>query len=636
MKYVIKNGAVSINGETILESINLEINEKSHIGVVGKNGAGKTTLLQCIVDNSLLEEGTDDTSFQVIKQGNPSIGYLRQIELNDNNTMLEEVRKPFRDIIKIEDRLEELVREMNTKDDIKLVEEYTSLEEKFQNMGGYTYRKEYEILIKKFGFKDSDKFKYLKEFSGGEKTKIAFIKMLLNKPDILLLDEPTNHLDIDTVEWLEEYLKSYKKAIVVVSHDRMFINNIVDTIYDISYGALTKYSGNYDYYEKQKQLNYEKALKDYEFQRREIERLTRIYERFRSKPSKAKMAMSRLHQLEKMDILERPNKIEAITFKTNMDNIVMPSRDIFILDNLGVGYDRVLYKLDLYIRRGDKLGIIGPNGLGKSTILKTLVGLIPSLGGSFTVGHNVSIGYFDQNLAMLDEKHTVLEEFMAKFPKVSEYEARCSLGSFLFKGDDVLKKIEVLSGGERVRLQLCKILYTKPNVLILDEPTNHLDIVGREYLESILNEYQGTVLFVSHDRYFISKVATSLLVLSKDNYHLFKGNYKEYLESLKGQNIDNNTSKNIDDYSKNKSDVLNESKKKLNTYNLGKEINKLEREIKKLEERIKSLEESLYLEEVYSDYDKLNQVNNEIKEDKERLEELNTKWLELMETSERQ
>lgn len=634
MKYVIKNGAVSINGETILESINLEINEKSHIGVVGKNGAGKTTLLQCVVDNSLLEEGTDDTSFQVIKQGNPSIGYLRQIELNDNNTMLEEVRKPFRDIIKIENRLEELVREMDTKDDIKLVEEYTSLEEKFQNMGGYTYRKEYEILIKKFGFKDSDKFKYLKEFSGGEKTKIAFIKMLLNKPDILLLDEPTNHLDIDTVEWLEEYLKSYKKAIVVVSHDRMFINNIVDTIYDISYGALTKYSGNYDYYEKQKQLNYEKALKDYEFQRKEIERLTKIYERFRSKPSKAKMAMSRLHQLEKMDILERPNKIEAITFKTNMDNIVMPSRDIFILDNLGVGYDRVLYKLNLYIRRGDKLGIIGPNGLGKSTILKTLVGLIPSLGGSFTVGHNVSIGYFDQNLAMLDEKHTVLEEFMAKFPKVSEYEARCSLGSFLFKGDDVLKKIEVLSGGERVRLQLCKILYTKPNVLILDEPTNHLDIVGREYLESILNEYQGTVLFVSHDRYFISKVATSLLVLSKDNYHLFKGNYKEYLESLKGQNIDNNTSKNIDDYSKNKSDVLNESKKKLNTYNLGKEINKLEREIKKLEERIKSLEESLYLEEVYSDYDKLNQVNNAIKEDKERLEELNTKWLELMEVSE--
>ena len=634
MKYVIKNGAVSINGKTILESINLEINEKSHIGVVGKNGAGKTTLLQGIIDNSLLEEGTDDTSFQVIKQGNPSIGYLRQIELNDNNTMLEEVRKPFKDIIKIEDRLEELVREMNTRDDIKLVEEYTSLEEKFQDIGGYTYRKEYEILVKKFGFKEEDKNKYLKEFSGGEKTKIAFIKMLLNKPDILLLDEPTNHLDIDTVEWLEEYLKSYKKAIVVVSHDRMFINNIVDTIYDISYGALTKYSGNYDYYEKQKQLNYEKALKDYAFQQKEIARLTRIYERFRSKPSKAKMAMSRLHQLEKMDILERPNKIEAITFKTNMDNIVIPSRDVFIIDNLAVGYDKIFYRLNLYVRYGDKLGIIGPNGLGKSTILKTLVGLIPSLGGSFTVGHNVKIGYFDQNLAMLNEKYTVLEEFMAKFSKVSEYEARCSLGSFLFKGDDVLKKIEVLSGGERVRLQLCKILYTKPNVLILDEPTNHLDIVGREYLESILSDYQGTVLFVSHDRYFISKVATSLLVLSKDGYHLYKGNYKEYLESLKGQNIDNNTSKNIDDYSKNTSDVSAEPKKKVNTYNLGKEINKLEREIKKLEERIKSLEESLYLEEVYSDYDKLNQVNNEIKEDKERLEELNTKWLELMEVSE--
>ena len=635
MKYVIKNGAVSINGETILESINLEINEKSHIGIVGKNGAGKTTLLRSIIDNSLLEEGTDDTSFQVIKQGNPSIGYLRQIELNDNNTMLEEVRKSFKDIIKIEDRLEELVKEMNTRDDIKLVEEYTSLEEKFQNMGGYTYRKEYEILIKKFGFKDEDKNKYLSEFSGGQKTKIAFIKMLLNKPDILLLDEPTNHLDIDTVEWLEEYLKNYKKAIVVVSHDRMFINNIVDTIYDISYGALTKYSGNYDYYEKQKQLNYEKALKDYEFQQKEIARLTRIYERFRSKPSKAKMAMSRLHQLEKMDILERPNKIEAITFKTNMDNIVTPSRDVFIIDNLKVGYDKVLYELNLYVRYGDKLGIIGPNGLGKSTILKTLVGLIPSLGGSFTVGKNVSIGYFDQSLAMLDEKHSVLEEFMAKFPNVSEYEARCSLGSFLFKGDDVLKKIEVLSGGERVRLQLCKILYTKPNVLILDEPTNHLDIVGREYLESILSEYQGTILFVSHDRYFISKVATSLLVLSKDDYHLYKGNYKEYLDSLKRQNIDNNSKINIDINSKKSSKDKDEPKKKVNSYNINKEISKLERDIKKLEEKIKFLEGSLYLEEVYSDFDKLNQVNNEIKEDKERLEELNNKWLELMEASER-
>lgn len=628
MKYVIKNGAVSINGETILESINLEINEKSHIGIVGKNGAGKTTLLRSIVDNSLLEEGIDDTSFQVIKQGNPSIGYLKQIELNDNNTMLEEVRKPFKDIIKMENRLEYLVKEMNNHDDIKLVEEYTDLEEKFKNNGGYTYKKEYEVLIKKFGFKEEDKSKYLSEFSGGQKTKIAFIKMLLNKPDILLLDEPTNHLDIDTVEWLEEYLRNYKKAIVVVSHDRMFINNIVDTIYDISYGALTKYSGNYDYYEYQKQLNYEKALKDYEFQQKEIARLTRIYERFRCKPSKAKLAMSRLHQLEKMDILERPNKIEAITFKTNIDNIVMPSREVFILDNLGVGYDKVLYNLNLYVRRGDKMGIIGPNGLGKSTILKTIVGLIPKLHGTITVGNNVNIGYFDQSLAMLDENHTVLEEFMAKFPKVSEYEARCSLGSFLFKGDDVLKKLNVLSGGERVRLQLCKILYTKPNVLILDEPTNHLDIVGREYLENILNDYSGTVLFVSHDRYFVSKVATSILALTKDSYKLYDCNYKEYLDKVKlEKNLDSDSSSN----DKKLNELSGENKKKVNTYNLNKEISKIEREIKKLEESIKKDEESLYLEEVYSDYDKLNTVNNRINDNKKKLEEFNNKWLELME-----
>ncbi len=626
MKYVIKNGAVSINGETILESINLEINEKSHIGIVGKNGAGKTTLLRSIVDNSILESGIDDTSFQVIKQGNPSIGYLKQIELNDNNTMLEEVRKPFLDIIKMEDRLEYLIKEMNTRDDIKLVLEYTALEEKFKNNGGYSYKKEYEILIKKFGFNDCDKSKYLKEFSGGQKTKIAFIKMLLNKPDILLLDEPTNHLDIDTVEWLEEYLKNYKKAIVVVSHDRMFINNIVDTIYDISYGALTKYSGNYDYYEFQKQLNYEKALKDYEFQQKEIARLTRIYERFRCKPSKARLAMSRLHQLEKMDILERPNKIEAITFKTNIDNIVMPSREVFILDNLGVGYDNILYNLNLYVRRGDKIGIIGPNGLGKSTILKTIVGLIPKMQGTITVGNNVNIGYFDQSLMMLDENNTVLEEFMAQFPKVSEYEARCSLGSFLFKGDDVLKKLKVLSGGERVRLQLCKILYTRPNVLILDEPTNHLDMVGREYLETILNEYTGTVLFVSHDRYFVSKVATSILALTKDDYKLYNCSYNEYLDKIKLE-------KNIDskDNDIKLGEVSKENKKKVNTYNLNKEISKIEREIKKLEELIKKDEESLYLEEVYSDYDKLNTINNRINDSKKKLEELNNKWLELME-----
>ena len=625
MKYVIKNGAVSINGETILESINLEINEKSHIGIVGKNGAGKTTLLRSIVDNSMLENGIDDTPFQVIKQGNSSIGYLKQIELNDNNTMLEEVRKPFIDIIKMEDRLEYLVNEMNTHNDIKLVEEYTALEEKFKNNGGYTYKKEYEVLIKKFGFKEEDKSKHLSEFSGGQKTKIAFIKMLLNKPDILLLDEPTNHLDIDTVEWLEEYLKNYKKAIVVVSHDRMFINNIVDTIYDISYGALIKYSGNYDYYEYQKQLNYEKALKDYEFQQKEIARLTRIYERFRCKPSKARLAMSRLHQLEKMDILERPNKIEAITFKTNIDNIVMPSREVFILDNLKVGYDKVLYNLNLYVRRGDKIGIIGPNGLGKSTILKTIVGLIPKIQGTITVGNNVNIGYFDQSLMMLDENNTVLEEFMTQFPKVSEYEARCSLGSFLFKGDDVLKKLRVLSGGERVRLQLCKILYTRPNVLILDEPTNHLDIVGREYLETILNEYTGTVLFVSHDRYFVSKVATSILALTKDDYKLYNCSYNEYLDKIKLE-------KNIDckDNDIKLKESSKENKKKVNTYNLNKEISKIEREIKKLEELIKKDEESLYLEEVYSDYDKLNTVNIRINDSKKKLEELNNKWLELM------
>lgn len=622
MKYVIKNGAVSIDGKSVLECINLEINDHDKIAIVGKNGAGKTTLLNAIVDNNLLEEGIGDDKFQIIKQGNPSIGYLKQIELNDNNTLIEEVRKPFANLIKIEEKLNNLLLKMQSGSDSKATMEYSVLEEQFKLNDGYNYKKEYEVLLKKFGFTEEDKNKLLKDFSGGQKTKIAFVKMLLDKPDILLLDEPTNHLDVDTVEWLEEYLRNYKKAIILVSHDRMFINNIVDIVYDISYGATTKYIGNYDYYEKQKQLNYEKALKDYEYQQKEIKKLTSIYERFRSKPSKASMAMSRLHMLEKMDILERPNKIEAMTFRTNMDNIPNCGRDVLITNDLQVGYEQSLYTLNLFVRRKDKLGIIGPNGLGKSTILKTIAGKIPQLGGTFTWNSGVKIGYFDQNLAMLDENNSILEEFMVTYPTILEYEARTFLGSFLFKGDDVYKKLNVLSGGERVRLQLCKIFYSKPNVLLLDEPTNHLDIVGREYLEEILSVYGGTIIFVSHDRYFIKKVASSLLVLNKESASYYAGGYADYLNNIKASvsSIDVNSKENKN---------LTGNKEKKNNYTLSKELKALERNISKLELNIKKLEESLYLEEIYNNREKLVAVNNEISAKKEELESLNIKWLEL-------
>ena len=448
MKYVIKNGAVSINGETILESINLEINEKSHIGIVGKNGAGKTTLLRSIVDNSMLESGIDDTPFQVIKQGNPSIGYLKQIELNDNNTMLEEVRKPFIDIIKMEDRLECLVNEMNSRDDIKLVEEYTALEEKFKNNGGYTYKKEYEVLIKKFGFKEEDKSKYLSEFSGGQKTKIAFIKMLLNKPDILLLDEPTNHLDIDTVEWLEEYLKNYKKAIVVVSHDRMFINNIVDTIYDISYGALIKYSGNYDYYEHQKQLNYEKALKDYEFQQKEIARLNELIEKFKHKPKKASMARSKKKVLERMQKVEKPDKEEAYIFKEKLEPLMPGAKNVLETEHLKIGYKNPIRELTLRIRRGQKIAVLGANGAGKTTFFKTIIGQLQPISGKYIIGNGIATGYFDQHSGEIQSEKRVEEHFGECFPKLTEKEKRQILGRYLFSSQKANVKISDLSGGE--------------------------------------------------------------------------------------------------------------------------------------------------------------------------------------------
>lgn len=619
MKYQIKNGSVTIESNTILEEINIEILDRSKIGIVGKNGAGKTTLLKTLINNELLDEGIGEEKLTITKTGNINIGYLEQINFtSENNTMIEELTNSYKELINIEKKLEKLVNTMNN--NYNLIEEYTNLEETYRLLGGYTYKKEIEVIINKFKFSESDKYKKIKSFSGGQKTKIALMKLLLSKPSILLLDEPTNHLDIETIEWLEEYLKNYKSAIVLVSHDRTFINNIVNIIYDIDYGRVVKYSGNYEYYEKEKQKNYEKLLKNYLYQQKEITRLTNIYKRFRSKPTKAKMALSKLKQIERMDIIEKPNNIEEKTFSTNLDNIAKSGRIVLTTKNLVIGYDKPLVEVNIELERGRKLGIIGKNGTGKSTLLKTIYKRITPLSGTFNYGTNVSIGYFDQNLSTLNNNNTVLEEFHNTFPMLSEEECRNALGSFLFKGEDVFKKTCILSGGEKVRLELCKILYNKPNLLILDEPTNHMDIVGKEHLENILEKYPGTIVFVSHDRYFINKVADSLLIFKDNKVEYFPYSYKEYLEKR------NNTI-----YNKKNNISPKKESKKINTYNINKDIKRIEQDITKLELEIKKLNKELYQEDNYNDYIKINKINNEINKKTKELEELNNKWEKLIE-----
>lgn len=622
MHYEIKNGSIEINGETIIEEINIKITSNSHIGIVGRNGAGKTTLLKALIDNDMLSQGVGEEDFSITRLGNIKIGYLSQVTFNDVNVTLESVLESANTtLFNLKNRIEEL--ESILSNNSKLIEEYTNKLEKYKILGGYSYKKEYEVMLSKFGFSSSDKDRLISSFSGGERTKISLMKLLLSKPSILLLDEPTNHLDITTINYLENYLHDYKSAIVLVSHDRMFLNNIVNNIYEIEYGKTNHYEGNYEYYEKEKELRYQKLLKDYNYQQKEIKRLKDIYERFKYKPSKASMALSKLKQIEKMTIIEKPSKPDKNTFKTDLDNIDTTSRKVISLKNLSIGYDNNVLQenINIDIERGDRLGIIGVNGSGKSTLLKTIMDVIPKIKGKIIYGDNLKIGYFDQDLAMISSDNTILEEFKLANPSIDNEKARTILGSYLFSGEDVNKKIKVLSGGEKVRLSLCKILYNKPNVLILDEPTNHLDIIGKKRLEDILLDYEGTIIFVSHDRYFISKIANRLLEFKDNSNEVFNMNYKKYLEILNTRE-DNVV---IEEIPK-----VNKEKIVKNNYDVNKDIKSIEKKITNLELEIKNLKDSLLEEDNYLDYQKSNSINKEIEQKENTLLELNNKWEELV------
>lgn len=533
MLYQISNGAVAFGDDVILHSIDFEIRNTEKIAIVGRNGCGKTTLLKLISGEVEMEKLDSDESAFIAKAGNPEIGYLKQIAFDDPDVTLEqEVRKCF---VKMDERKAELARaaaELEHDYSYEKVARYTAMEEAFKDDGGYYYEKEYEVMIRKFGFSDDERKKPIRDFSGGQQTKIAFIKLLLSKPDILLLDEPTNHLDVTTIEWLEGYLKSYPKAVVVVSHDRMFLDNVVDVVYEIEYGTARRYPGNYTNFIARKKENYDKQMKDHIAQQKEIERLQRMVTRFKGKPTKTAMAQSKQKAIDRMVIIEAPDKYDNKTFHANFQPEKETGNDVLYTSELAIGYDHPLSVVSLDLKRGEKLGILGGNGLGKSTFLKTIVGKIPALSGEYRFGTNVQIGYFDQQMAMYTSNKTVLDDFWDEYPNLTETEARNALGAFLFSGDDVFKNVNMLSGGEKVRLALCKILKTRPNVLVLDEPTNHMDIVGKETLESMLKDYKGTLIFVSHDRYFVKKVATQLLVFEDGTTNLYQFGYEQYQEKL--------------------------------------------------------------------------------------------------------
>ena len=620
MYYKIKNGSVTLGSNTVLEDIDFCIKDKEKIGIVGRNGCGKTTLLKAITGEYDIESGYDEV--EVISSGDFNIGYVKQ---NDgyrvDMKMIDYIREAFLNILDMEKKLQLLEDDISKKYSEEVLNKYNELLSRYEYMGGYKYKKEIEVILNKFDFSDDDKNKYLSEFSGGQFTKLSLIRLLLSKPDLLILDEPTNHLDIKAIEWLEEYLSNYKGTIVLVSHDRMFLDNVCNVIYEIEYGTLTRYSGNYSYFIKKKEEDYLRNLKDYERQQQEIKRLQDIADRFRYKPTKAGMAMSKLKQIERMKLIDKPDKANTKSFKINFSPEMNSYRDVLRVKNLSIGYDRELCKLSFDVERGDKLGIIGENGIGKSTFLKTIMGEVSSLGGKFIFGDRVNIGYFSQALDNLNYDNSIYEEIDKEFPRLTPNEIRTLLGTFEFSGDDVFKKIRDLSGGEKVRVSLCKILNKKPNVLILDEPTNHLDIIGKDTIEKMLTSYKGTIIMVSHDRYLIKNVCNRLLVMEGGTSTLYNYGYNEYLEKTRFNNISNDNKVKIE---KKKS-----TDKKVDSFDRNKEIKKIEKDIFELEERLSNLNNELLKEDVYMDINKANLIKLEIDIVNKDIEKRTNEWDEL-------
>ena len=615
----------------VFSNVKMEINDKDRIAIVGRNGAGKSTLLKIISGEIDFDNGERTVSKDT------TIGYLSQeFIVREDLSIYEEMITCFNEIIELEKDLEKISYELtpeNIESNPGLLDKYDRLQNQVLTHKDYHYKSKIESVLYGLDF-DKEVFdKKISTFSGGEKTRLSMAKLLLSEPDLLILDEPTNHLDMENVAWLENYLSSYNGAIVIVSHDRYFIDKVVNIVYNLEFGKLKKYVGNYSNFLRQYEEDYEKNLKEYVSQQKDIKRLEEFVQKNIARASTSKMAKSRQKVLDKMEIIDNPRKDDKaanIEFRIKEQS----GRDVLIVNDLQVGYEeQVGQKYNFSVYKGDRIAIVGKNGIGKSTLIKTIAKKQKELGGNIQYGSKVSLGYYDQKQAEFESSKTILNELWDEYPLMKEAEVRTVLGRFLFRGDDVLKIVRDLSGGEKARLQLAKLMLEKNNLLILDEPTNHLDITSKQVLEEALENYEGTILFVSHDRYFINKIANKVFDITEEGYSLYLGNYDYYLEKREQEKI----AKRL------KEEKISEAVvKEVNDYVLSKEekrrIRKLERtrdelivQIDELESKIKIVNEELMKEEVYTDAVKTQEWNGKLKKLTSELEEKNNSWLEIEE-----
>ena len=628
--------------ELILSNIKLEIQTRDRIALVGRNGAGKSTLLKIISGQLSLDSG------EIMKPKDVSIGYLAQnTGLESSLSIWDEMLTVFKDLQKMETQLRELEQKIadptyyeNPDLHQKILSEYDRLQVKFKDSGGYQYEADIRSVLHGLRFDTFDYSTMIETLSGGQKTRLALAKLLLTKPDVLILDEPTNHLDIDTLSWLEQYLQGYDGAILIVSHDRYFLDKVVNQVYELSRHSIQKFHGNYSQYLVQKAEQYERDFKQYEKQQEEVAKLQDFIQRNLARASTTKRAQSRRKQLEKMTIMDKPlgdEKSANFTFDIERQS----GNEVLNLVNGAIGYeDNIIARgIQLAIKKGDSIALVGPNGVGKSTLLKSIIKKLTLLSGNISYGSNVTIGYYDQEQANLTSNKTVLNELWDDYPLKDEKEIRTVLGNFLFTGDDVLKTVSSLSGGEKARLALSKLLMQRANFLILDEPTNHLDLDSKEVLENALIDYPGTILFVSHDRYFINRLATKVIELSKEGTTEFLGDYDYYIEKqlelLELKRLKYEGQKLVED----KPNTARQS------YQLDKEAKKLERQrkrrIEEIESTIEQYENELQQKEellcdpnIYQDHEKVTEINDEIEKLKTDIDELMSEWAEIEESNE--
>ncbi|MBZ9606496.1 ABC-F family ATP-binding cassette domain-containing protein [Clostridium estertheticum] len=627
-----KNIHKSYGIDVILDKITLSINEGEKIGFIGANGAGKSTLFKILTSQLDYDNG------ELFIDKNKKVGYLSQnLELTLSNTIYEETLLVFHNLLGLEKRLKNLESKMNEPYDTskeeynnRIIKEYTLICELYNNRGGYTYKAEISKVLKGLGFMEEDYNKPINILSGGQKTRVALCKLLLKNPDILLLDEPTNHLDLDAIEWLEDYLKSYKGTIFIISHDRFFLDAITNKTFELTNGHVDSYNGNYTNFIDLKKKNYEVQLKAYNLQRSEIKRQEDIITRYRSfnREKSVRAAESRQKSLDKLDRVDSPDTAPRET-KIKFETEIKSGNDVLHAENLSKRFgDNLLFEnLNLDIKRSEKFALIGENGRGKTTLLNIIMDKISSDTGIKILGKNIFVGYYDQEQSNLNPEKTIIDEVWDEFPKLTTTEVRTALAAFLFIGEDVFKSISTLSGGERCRINLLKIMLSKSNFLLLDEPTNHLDIMSREALEDSILGYDGTVLVISHDRYFLNKVITKILELKQDGLKEYLGNYTYYIEKKKNP-LRFQVEEAYDGMSKTQINL--DKRKKRDEQKLEKQkkidLKDLEDKITLSEQRLEKLNSDLCLEEIYSSPSRSVETNNQISSIKTELETLYANW----------